>query len=149
MFSLATRHSAAAAFRRAPLFNTVSALNWRLLSTETKSRIEKAINSAPVCLFMKGTQEQPMCGFSRAAVQVLEVQGVQSFASVNVLEDPEIREGIKEFSEWPTIPQLYVKGQFVGGADIMIDMYKNGELEDLLVKEGVIAPAPADETTKA
>ncbi|KAI9176044.1 monothiol glutaredoxin grx5 [Blastocladiella emersonii ATCC 22665] len=141
---LRTTRAAAAVASRPRVLGLSPAQQMRLLSTETKSKIEAAIKSNDVCLFMKGTQEQPMCGFSRAAVQVLEVQGVESFTSVNVLADQEIREGIKEFSEWPTIPQLYVKGQFIGGADIMIDMFKSGELGELLVKEGVIKAVPEE-----
>jgi monothiol glutaredoxin len=81
---------------------------------------------------MKGTPDAPMCGFSAAAVQILEACGVEEVATVNVLDDPEIRQGIKEFSSWPTIPQLYVKGEFVGGADIMREMFASGELQQVL-----------------
>ncbi|KAI9218861.1 thioredoxin-like protein [Blastocladiella britannica] len=151
MLAIATRiasvHASRPTLARAASLSLLHQLR-RSLSDDTKTRIESAIASKDVCLFMKGTQEQPMCGFSRAAVQVLEYQGVNSFATVNVLEDADIREGIKEFSDWPTIPQLYVKGQFVGGTDIMIDMFKKGELEELLVKEGVIEPTPEETTQK-
>jgi monothiol glutaredoxin len=85
---------------------------------------------------MKGTPDFPQCGFSAAAVQILKGCGVQDFFSVNVLEEPEIRQGIKEFANWPTIPQLYVAGEFVGGSDIMREMYQSGELQKL-VKEKV------------
>jgi monothiol glutaredoxin len=81
---------------------------------------------------MKGTPDAPMCGFSAAAIQILEACGVEEVATVNVLDDPEIRQGIKEFSSWPTIPQLYVRGDFVGGADIMREMYQSGELQKLI-----------------
>ncbi|MFO1320387.1 MAG: Grx4 family monothiol glutaredoxin [Burkholderiales bacterium] len=95
-------------------------------------RIRRQVVENPVVLYMKGTPDAPMCGFSAAAVQILEACGAEEVATVNVLEDPEIRQGIKEFSNWPTIPQLYVKGEFVGGADIMREMLASGELERLL-----------------
>jgi monothiol glutaredoxin len=94
--------------------------------------IRKQVTENPVVLYMKGTPDAPMCGFSAAAVQILEACGVEDVATVNVLDDPEIRQGIKEFSNWPTIPQLYVQGEFVGGADIMREMYQSGELQKLL-----------------
>lgn len=92
--------------------------------------IQKKIDDNEVVLFMKGTAVFPQCGFSGFVVQVLQSLEVQ-FADVNVLEDPELREGIKEFSSWPTIPQLYVKGEFIGGADIIKEMLQSGELKDL------------------
>jgi monothiol glutaredoxin len=98
--------------------------------------IQKAIDSSEVMLFMKGTPLFPQCGFSARVVQILKHAGVP-FASVNVLEDPEIRDGIKAFSNWPTIPQLYVKGEFVGGCDIVTEMYQSGELSALLSEKGV------------
>lgn len=98
----------------------------------TQERIRKQISENPVVLYMKGTPDAPMCGFSAAAVQILEACGVDEVATVNVLEDAEVRQGIKEFSSWPTIPQLYVKGEFVGGADIMREMHASGELQKLL-----------------
>jgi monothiol glutaredoxin len=103
----------------------------------TKLMLEK-----PVVLFMKGTPDAPQCGFSRATIQVLGVQGVdpQKFASYNVLEDDELRSGIKEYSDWPTIPQLYVNGEFVGGCDIVMGMHKSGELEQLLDTAGALVP---------
>ena len=94
--------------------------------------IRKQVTENRVVLYMKGTPDAPMCGFSAAAVQILEACGAENVATVNVLEDPDIRQGIKEFSNWPTIPQLYVKGEFVGGADIMREMYQSGELQKLL-----------------
>lgn len=96
--------------------------------------IEQQVNSNPVVLFMKGTPEQPQCGFSANAVKILNACGVQNFYSVDVLADPEIRQGIKEYSNWPTIPQLYINGEFVGGSDIMTEMYQSGELQKLLEK---------------
>ena len=104
---------------------------------DTQQRIKQIVDENPVVLFMKGSAQFPMCGFSGRAVQVLKACGVDQFKTVNVLEDDEIRQGIKEFSNWPTIPQLYVKGEFVGGSDIMMEMYKSGELADLLEKAGV------------
>ena len=105
------------------------------MSMDTQQRIKEQVTSNPVVLYMKGTPQMPQCGFSAMAVQVLQACGVQSFATVNVLADPEIRQGIKEFANWPTIPQLYVNGEFVGGADILREMYQSGELQKLL--EGV------------
>ncbi|RKP38075.1 thioredoxin-like protein, partial [Dimargaris cristalligena] len=116
----------------------------RSITDAAKATIESNIKNNDICVFMKGTPEQPMCGFSRATVTILEVQGVQKFKGVNVLEDPEIRDGIKEFSQWPTIPQVYIKGEFVGGCDIMLNMHKSGELEELLVKEKLIEPLPSE-----
>ncbi len=96
-----------------------------------KNQIEQYINNDKVVLFMKGEPEFPQCGFSGRAVEILERLGCQ-YKGVNVLEDNDIREGIKEFADWPTIPQLYVNGEFVGGSDLMMEMYQSGELEDAL-----------------
>jgi monothiol glutaredoxin len=96
-----------------------------------RDRIQGIIDSNDVVLFMKGTKHFPQCGFSATVVEVLRRSGSE-FQDVNVLEDPAIRQGIKEFTNWPTIPQLYVRGQFVGGCDIVREMYENGELEGLL-----------------
>ena len=96
-----------------------------------KDRIESDIKSHDVVLYMKGTPVFPQCGFSSAVVQVLTHMGVK-FKGINVLEDPEIRNGIKEYANWPTIPQLYINGEFVGGSDIMMEMYEAGELQKLL-----------------
>ncbi|MGH8630838.1 MAG: Grx4 family monothiol glutaredoxin [Burkholderiales bacterium] len=101
---------------------------------DAKEVIRKQVADHPVVLYMKGTPEAPMCGFSAAAVQILEACGAGNVATVNVLDDPEIRQGIKDYSSWPTIPQLYVNGEFVGGADIMREMYQSGELQKLLAK---------------
>ncbi|MBI3368785.1 MAG: Grx4 family monothiol glutaredoxin [Burkholderiales bacterium] len=98
----------------------------------TEDRIGETVTSHPVVLFMKGSPQFPMCGFSGRAIQVLKACGVNDIASVNVLEDDEIRQGIKDYANWPTIPQLYVKGEFVGGSDIMMEMYESGELQQLL-----------------
>jgi monothiol glutaredoxin len=98
---------------------------------DTNEVIKKQISENAVVLYMKGSPEAPMCGFSAAAVQILEACGAEDVATVNVLADEGIRQGIKEFSQWPTIPQLYVNGEFVGGADIMREMYQSGELQKL------------------
>ncbi|HEX9182090.1 MAG TPA: Grx4 family monothiol glutaredoxin [Burkholderiales bacterium] len=99
---------------------------------DVQEKIRSQVSGSPVVLYMKGTPQMPQCGFSAMAVQVLQACGVQQFASVNVLADPEIRQGIKEYANWPTIPQLYVNGEFVGGSDIMREMYQSGELQKLL-----------------
>jgi monothiol glutaredoxin len=101
-----------------------------------KDRIESDIKSNDVVLYMKGTPVFPQCGFSSAVVQVLTHMGVK-FKGINVLEDSEIRNGIKEYANWPTIPQLYVKGEFVGGCDIVREMYQTGELAEMLQTKGV------------
>ena len=99
---------------------------------DTQKRIDEIVKSNDVVLFMKGTAQFPQCGFSGRAIQVLKACGVQKPATVNVLEDADIRQGVKEYSNWPTVPQLYVKGEFVGGSDIMMEMYESGELQQLL-----------------
>ena len=96
--------------------------------------IKKQVTDNAVVLYMKGSPEEPMCGFSAAAVQMLEACGAEDVATVNVLADEDIRQGIKDFSNWPTIPQLYVNGEFLGGSDIMREMYQSGELQKLLGK---------------
>ncbi|KAM0485506.1 hypothetical protein ACHAPE_001062 [Trichoderma viride] len=115
----------------------------RLLSDATRGAIDKAVASAPVVLFMKGTPETPQCGFSRAVIQILGIQGVSpdKFAAFNVLEDPELREGIKEYSDWPTIPQLYLNKEFVGGCDILVSMHQNGDLAKLFDDNKVLVEA--------
>lgn len=99
---------------------------------DAKQFIEKTLTEHPVVLFMKGTAQFPQCGFSGRAVQVLRQAGAQNLVTVNVLEDDEVRQGVKEFANWPTIPQLYVNGQFVGGSDIIMEMFQSGELQNLL-----------------
>ena len=101
---------------------------------DAKSRIDEIVKNNAVVLFMKGTPLFPQCGFSSRAVTILEHLDVP-FEGVDVLQDPEIRNGIKEYSDWPTIPQLYVKGEFVGGSDIMMEMFKSGELQQLVGAE--------------
>ena len=105
-----------------------------------QNRIKEDVGANDVVLYMKGTPVFPMCGFSAAVVQVLTHMGVK-FKGINVLEDPELRQGIKEFTNWPTIPQLYVKGEFVGGCDIVREMYQSGELTELLQTKGIATKA--------
>ncbi|HEY2751219.1 Grx4 family monothiol glutaredoxin [Phenylobacterium sp.] len=100
--------------------------------------IAKAVRDHPVVLFMKGVPEQPQCGFSAQVVQILDHLGAD-FVGVNVLQNDQLREGIKAFSDWPTIPQLYVKGEFVGGCDIVREMFQAGELKTFLEEQGVLA----------
>ena len=100
--------------------------------------IRDQVTNNAVVLYMKGSPQFPQCGFSSAAVQILKGCGVQEVLAVNVLADDEIRQGIKTFSNWPTIPQLYVKGEFVGGSDIMREMYENGELQQLMKDSGAV-----------
>jgi len=104
--------------------------------TDTTTRIGEIVNSNDVVLFMKGTALFPQCGFSSRAVAILDHLGVQ-FETVDVLQDPEIRQGIKAYSDWPTVPQLYVKGEFLGGSDIMAEMFEAGELQQLLEEKQV------------
>ena len=101
---------------------------------ETQQRIDTLVKGSPIVLFMKGNASFPMCGFSGRAIQILKAVGVDTAAltTVNVLEDEGIRQGIKDYSRWPTIPQLYVKGEFIGGSDIMMEMYESGELQQML-----------------
>jgi monothiol glutaredoxin len=102
--------------------------------TDAQSRIADLVKANDIVLFMKGTPLFPQCGFSSRAVAILDRLGAP-YESVDVLQDPEIRAGIKEYSDWPTVPQLYVKGEFVGGSDIMMEMFESGELKDLLGAE--------------
>ena len=110
--------------------------------TTVAERIQNDITTNPVMLYMKGDANFPQCGFSARVVQILTHVGVP-FATANVLEDPALRQGIKEFSNWPTVPQLYVKGEFVGGSDIITEMFQSGELETLLAEKGVTHQAAA------
>ncbi len=100
--------------------------------SDAQQRIDAMVKSNRVMLFMKGTTQFPMCGFSGRAVQILKACGASDLKTFNVLEDPDVRQGIKDYAQWPTIPQLYVKGEFVGGSDIMMEMYESGELQQLL-----------------
>lgn len=107
------------------------------LTPELRKQIQDTIEQNPVVVYMKGTKSFPQCGFSATVVEVMKRLGAD-FKDVNVLADPAIREGIKEFSSWPTVPQVYVKGKFVGGSDIVRDMYESGELEPLVREAGAI-----------
>jgi monothiol glutaredoxin len=101
------------------------------MTPETKARIDNLVKHNKVIVFMKGTKLMPQCGFSNNTVQILNTLGVP-FETVDVLDDPEIRQGIKEYSNWPTIPQVYVNGEFVGGSDILIELYQKGELQQIV-----------------
>ncbi|MGL4766645.1 MAG: Grx4 family monothiol glutaredoxin [Formosimonas sp.] len=100
--------------------------------SSTQEFIQKTITDHAIVLFMKGTGQFPQCGFSGKAVQLLKACGATNIATVNVLDDAEIRQGIKDFSQWPTIPQLYINGEFIGGSDIMSELFENGELQELV-----------------
>lgn len=102
------------------------------MSADIQQRIHEQVTTHPVVLYMKGNPKFPQCGFSGNAVRILNALGVKEFFSVDVLQDAEIRQGIKDYANWPTIPQLYIKGEFIGGSDIMTEMYQNGELKQLL-----------------
>lgn len=105
--------------------------------SEILEKIQKTIENNNVVLFMKGTKDFPQCGFSAAVAHILSKLGVD-FLDVNVLSDPEIRQGVKDFSDWPTIPQLYIKGEFIGGCDIVKEMFQSGELQELLKNQKVV-----------
>ena len=108
------------------------------MDQNTQQRIDDLVKQNDVVLFMKGNASFPMCGFSGRAIQILKACGVEprALTTVNVLEDEAVRQGIKEYSNWPTMPQLYVKGEFIGGSDIMMEMYESGELQQLVVGQG-------------
>lgn len=108
--------------------------------TDVQNRIAQIVEGNDVVLFMKGTPLFPQCGFSSRAISILDHLGV-AYETVDVLQDQEIRQGIKQFSDWPTIPQLYVKGEFVGGSDIMMEMYEAGELQQLMREKQIAPPA--------
>ena len=111
------------------------------MTDPVQARIASLVNGNDVVLFMKGTPLFPQCGFSSTAVQILDRLGISQFESVDVLADPEVRAGVKVFSDWLTVPQLYVKGEFVGGSDIMMEMYSSGELDAMLDELGVARDA--------
>jgi len=102
--------------------------------SDVQQRIDDLVKSNRVMLFMKGTAQFPMCGFSGRAIQILKAAGASELKTFNVLEDEEVRQGIKDYANWPTIPQLYIDGEFVGGSDIMMEMYESGELQQALAK---------------
>jgi len=108
--------------------------------SDIASWIDEQVKSTDVVLFMKGTPDQPMCGFSGRLVQILDYVGVP-YSGINVLESEALRQGIKEYSNWPTIPQLFVKGEFIGGCDIVTEMFQSGELKQLFAEKGVVQPA--------
>lgn len=101
---------------------------------DAKEFIRKTVTEHPIVLFMKGTAQFPQCGFSGRAIQILKQCGVKNLVTVNVLDDEEVRQGVKDYANWPTIPQLYVKGELVGGSDIMMEMFESGELKEVLDK---------------
>ena len=105
---------------------------------DAKQFIEQTVSGNQVVLFMKGTSQFPQCGFSGRAIQILKSCGVKNLVTVNVLEDEDLRQGVKEYANWPTIPQLYVKGEFVGGSDIMTEMFQSGELQELLKQANAV-----------
>eukprot|EP00794_Sanderia_malayensis_P020404 gene20404-22417_t len=130
-----------------PKFATLTFL--RACSSKWSNDVLKdAVNEHKIVVFMKGTPEEPMCGFSRAVVKILEMHGVEEFSSYNILEDEELRKRIKEFSAWPTVPQVYLNGEFVGGCDIMIQMHQSGELIEELQKVGHVS-ALAEENSES
>jgi len=102
------------------------------MTTDVQKRIHEQVTTHPVVLYMKGSPKFPQCGFSSNAVRILSALGVKELFTVDVLQDPEIRQNLKDYANWPTIPQLYIKGEFVGGSDIMSEMYQSGELKQLL-----------------
>ncbi|NYT67378.1 Grx4 family monothiol glutaredoxin [Pusillimonas noertemannii] len=106
--------------------------------SEVQDFIRETVTTHPVVLFMKGTAQFPQCGFSGRAIQILKASGVTKLVTVNVLEDEEVRQGVKEYANWPTIPQLYVKGEFLGGSDIIAEMHESGELVDVLKEAGAV-----------
>lgn len=108
------------------------------VQSEVQAFIRETVTGNPVVLFMKGSAQFPQCGFSARAIQVLKAVGVTKLVTVNVLEDPEVRQGVKDYANWPTIPQLYVKGEFIGGTDIMSEMYEKGELAEVLKEAGAV-----------
>jgi len=131
----------------APSTRFLTPFQIRCLSDEVRGAIDRAVASSPVVLFMKGTPETPQCGFSRASIQILGMQGVDpdKFTAFNVLEDQDLRAGIKEYSEWPTIPQLYVDKEFIGGCDILMTMHQDGSLAKMLEEKGVVVPAEGEQ----
>ncbi|WP_269900668.1 Grx4 family monothiol glutaredoxin [Paenalcaligenes faecalis] len=106
--------------------------------SEVQDFIRETVTEHPVVLFMKGTAQMPQCGFSSRVVQILRAVGLNQVVTINVLDDEEVREGIKQFANWPTIPQLYIKGEFVGGSDIVSEMFESGELETMLRDAGAL-----------
>lgn len=114
------------------------------VQTEVQEFIRETVTTNPLVLFMKGTAQAPQCGFSARAIQILKGSGVTRLVTVNVLDDDLVRQGIKDYSNWPTIPQLYVGGEFIGGTDIVSEMYEKGELADVLKTAGALDQPAAD-----
>ena len=111
------------------------------MSDDVQNWIKQTVTEHPVVLFMKGSAQFPQCGFSGKAVHILKESGVKDLVTINVLDDPEVRQGIKDYSNWPTVPQLYVKGEFVGGCDIVREMFQAGELQTFLGDKGIAVRA--------
>ncbi|KAJ1728247.1 monothiol glutaredoxin grx5 [Coemansia biformis] len=133
---------------RAPAVPAFRLMAQRAITDRAKTLIDGAVKQNDLVVFMKGTPDEPMCGFSRAVIQILQMHGVDEITGVDCLQDPEVREGIKEYTDWPTIPQVYVKGEFVGGCDVMVQMHQSGELHELLVKEKILSAEPEPELKK-
>lgn len=132
----AIRLSNVAVWRSRPVFQLVRCLS--AAATGSKEHIDGLVKSGQkVVVFMKGTPDAPRCGFSNAVVQILKMHGVDNFDAYNVLEDEQLRQGIKEYSNWPTVPQIYVNGEFIGGCDIMIELHQKGDLVEELKKAGI------------
>uniref|UniRef100_A0A2K6EKU1 Glutaredoxin-related protein 5, mitochondrial n=1 Tax=Propithecus coquereli TaxID=379532 RepID=A0A2K6EKU1_PROCO len=123
----------------APLRSGMSGSLGRAAGVRTagSGQLDALVKKDKVVVFLKGTPEQPQCGFSNAVVQILRLHGVRDYAAYNVLDDPELRQGIKDYSNWPTIPQVYLNGEFVGGCDILLQMHQNGDLVEELKKLGI------------
>ncbi|XP_068729289.1 glutaredoxin-related protein 5, mitochondrial-like [Montipora capricornis] len=140
MAALALQRMAFKVFCRSPATSYV-AVKLRYFSEEkvqwTNERFDEVVKRDKVVVFMKGVPHQPMCGFSNAVVRILEMHGVEEYGNYNVLEDEDLRQGVKEYSTWPTIPQVYIGGEFLGGCDIMLQMHQNGELIEELQKVGI------------
>ncbi|KAM8920972.1 glutaredoxin-related protein 5, mitochondrial [Pelodytes ibericus] len=125
---------------------------WESQADGSRVQLEQLVKKDKVVVFMKGTPAQPLCGFSNAVVQILRMHGVDGYAAYNVLEDQDLRQGVKSFSNWPTIPQVYLNGEFVGGCDILLQMHQNGDLVEELKKMGIrsalLDAEPSKEETK-
>ncbi|KAJ1868652.1 Dpp4p [Coemansia sp. RSA 990] len=143
--TLRTGTQRAQLLQRLPAITAHQLIARRLITDRAKSIIDDAVKDNDMVVFMKGTPDEPMCGFSRAVIQILQMHGVDQIVGVDCLQDPEIREGIKEYTDWPTIPQVYIKGEFVGGCDVMVQMHQSGELHELLVKEKILSEEPDQE----
>ncbi|KAG8928084.1 monothiol glutaredoxin grx5 [Tulasnella sp. 419] len=129
--------------------HSASLLQRRLLTDQARATLDSAVKAHPLVLFMKGTPDAPQCGFSRAVIQILDLHGVApvKMQTYNVLADPELRTSIKEYSDWPTIPQLYVDGEFIGGCDIVMSMHQNGELEKLFTEKKLVETQPPESSS--